>query len=263
MSLADIESQKAGQADHFDAIDHPEFEINRPHGESTIYRYLMDYKMGRVMELLGRPLAGARVLVICCGSGMDAEYLVHRGAKVTATDLSNGCLARAAERMRRYDLDYELEQADAESLPFDDGAYDYAFVHDGLHHLPNPEAAISEMARVSKAGILLTEPADAALSALAIRAGAIEAFEEAGNFVIRFSAKRLTPLCRSLGLTDIRHARYLMKYGHPPAEWWRRFDHPIPQALARGAFRGLGAGLLGPLGNKLAFVALRSEVSGH
>jgi ubiquinone/menaquinone biosynthesis C-methylase UbiE len=262
VSLTDIESQKAGQAEHFDAIDNPEFEINRPHDASRIYRYLMDYKMERVMDLLGHPLSGARVVVICCGSGMDAEYLARQGAKVTATDISAGCLARAAERMRRYGLNYELEQADAESLPFDDWAYDYAFVHDGLHHLPNPDSAISEMARVARVGILLTEPADAALTALAIRAGAIEAYEEAGNFVVRFSAKRLTPLCRSLGLTDIRHARYLMKYGHPPAEWWRRFDHPLPQALARGAFRALGAGIMSPLGNKLALVALRAEAAG-
>ena len=262
MTVFEIDSQKASQADHFDAINHPEFEINRPHGESGIYRYLMDFKMRRVMELLGRPLTGARVLVICCGSGMDAEYLVRGGAKVTATDISNGCLARAAERMRRFDLAFDLKQTDAENLPFDDRAYDYAFVHDGLHHLPNPDAAISEMARVSKAGILLTEPADAVLSALAIRVGAIEPYEEAGNFVIRFSVRRLSPLCRSLGLTDIRHARYLMKYGHPPAKWWRRLDHPIPQALAQGTFRALGAGVISPLGNKLAFVALRAGAAG-
>ena len=116
MTLTELGPQKLSQAQHFDGIEHPEFEINRPHGESRLYQYLMDYKMRRVLSLLGRPIAGARVLVICCGSGMDAEYLVREGATVMASDISAGCLERARERMRRHALHFELDAGDLRGL---------------------------------------------------------------------------------------------------------------------------------------------------
>jgi hypothetical protein len=35
---------KARQADYYDhGVADPEFEINRPHGESRLYSYLMDF----------------------------------------------------------------------------------------------------------------------------------------------------------------------------------------------------------------------------
>ena len=55
----------------------------------------------------------------------------------------------------------------------------------------------------------------------------------------------------------------MMRYSHPPAGWWRRLDHPILLALAGGAFHLVGVHVLGRLGNKLAFVAVRSRGSGQ
>src|SRR5450759_2661873 len=78
---------KASQADYYDhKVEDPEFEINRPHGESRLYRYLMDFKFNRVISLMGQSLQGSTVLVSCCGSGMDAEYLARCGARVVAMD---------------------------------------------------------------------------------------------------------------------------------------------------------------------------------
>ena len=252
---------KASQADYYDhEVEDPEFEINRPHGESRLYSYLMDFKFERVINLLGQSLQGSNVLVSCCGSGMDAEYLARCGARVVAMDISGGCLGRARVRADRYGVDYILVRGDAENLPFSDSSFDYAFVHDGLHHLPEPERAIREMARVARRGILITEPADAKLTKLMIGSRVMKPYEEAGNYVIRFDAHRLESLCRDLGFDHISSSRYLVKYGHPPGSWWRRLDASPIFDLSRAAFWVLGVTFFGRWGNKIAFVAERSQL---
>jgi len=180
----------AHQADYYDhKVLDPEFEINRPHGESRFYDFLMNFKFMRVTQLLRSSLAGKKVLVICCGSGMDAEYLSQSGASVIALDISAGCLDRARKRANRYSLRYELIRGDAEALPFRDGAFDYGFVHDGLHHLNNPDTAVTELARVSLRGILITEPARAGITRLLVHLRMAQDYEDAGNFVARLDAK--------------------------------------------------------------------------
>src|SRR6266576_529987 len=90
---------KAEQIDYYDnQVADPEFEINRPHGESRLYRYLMDFKFSHVVQLLTGSFRGSTVLVVCCGSGMDAEYAARSGARVVALDISGGCLSRARIR---------------------------------------------------------------------------------------------------------------------------------------------------------------------
>jgi SAM-dependent methyltransferase len=251
---------KASQADYYDhGVADPEFEINRPHGESRLYSYLMDFKFARAADLLGRPLRGTSMLVICCGSGMDAEYAARSGASVVAMDISSGCLSRARVRAHRYGVRYALVKGDAENLPFRDGSFDYTFVHDGLHHLSEPEQAISEMARVARRGIMITEPADANLTKLLIRLRLMKPYEDAGNYVIRFQPRQLESLCRSLGFNRFASTRYLVKYGHPPAGWWRRLDATPLFELGRAAFWLLGVAVFGRWGNKMAFVAERSQ----
>ena len=56
---------KNSQADYYDHnVDDPEFEINRPHGESRLYSYVMDFKFRRVVSLLGRPLRKSGVVQV-------------------------------------------------------------------------------------------------------------------------------------------------------------------------------------------------------
>ena len=252
---------KARQADFYDyKVVDAEFEINRPHGESKLYRHLMDFKFNRVIELLGRSLRGSNVLVVCCGSGMDAEYLARRGARVVAMDISSGCLGRSRVRAARYGVDYRLVRGDAENLPFRDSSFDYAFVHEGLHHLPEPERAIREMARVAQRGILITEPSSANVTKLLIRARVMKPYEVAGNYVIRFDAHRLEPLCRGLGFDHITSSRYFMKYSHPADNRWRYLDASPLFALTRAAYWLFGITLFGRWGNKMAFVAERSQL---
>ena len=249
--------EKTKQASYYDHEVEVEFETNRPHGAGSLYGYLMDYKFQRVQAMLDSDLAGKSVLDICCGSGMDAEYLARAGAQVTALDISPGAIDRARARAERFGVRYELVVGDAEDLPFPDLSFDYVFVHDGLHHLPEPRVAIQEMARVARRGLIITEPAQAALTQMLIRIGIMKPYEDAGNFVVRFSAAELESLVVGGGFRRIRSARYLVKYGHPPPEWWRAFDTPPLFTVAKAVFQVFGVVLFGPLGNKLAFVAQR------
>jgi ubiquinone/menaquinone biosynthesis C-methylase UbiE len=45
---------------------------------------------------------------------------------------------------------------DAEQLSFEDEAFDYVFVHAGLHHCASPHRALLEMYRVARRGIMAT-----------------------------------------------------------------------------------------------------------
>jgi ubiquinone/menaquinone biosynthesis C-methylase UbiE len=46
----------------------------------------------------------------------------------------------------------EIQQADVESLPFEDGSFDFVLCVEVLRYLPDPEPCIREMARVLKPG---------------------------------------------------------------------------------------------------------------
>ncbi len=86
------------------------------------------------IERLG-PLAGRRVLDFGCGHGMASVVLAHRGARVTAMDLSAGYLAEARQRAAANEATIETVQADAHQLPFPAAAFDCVWGNAVLHHL--------------------------------------------------------------------------------------------------------------------------------
>src|SRR5262249_56563249 len=142
-------------------------------------------RVGRGVERLA--LRGATIIAVCAGSGMDAELLARAGAGVVAADISPGAARRIAERARRFGIEITPIVADAEQLPFREGAFDVSFVHDGLHHLADPLRALEAMARVALRAVCVTEPARSALTSVAVKVGVAQAREEAGNEVRRFS----------------------------------------------------------------------------
>jgi SAM-dependent methyltransferase len=254
------EAHKLKQREHFDhELKDLEFEITRPASGGRFYEYLMKFKVGIVTGLGGRSLVGRRALVVCAGSGMDAEILLGHGLDVICLDISEGALRRALERARRRGLSYALVAGDAERLPFKPEGVDYAFVHDGLHHLEEPELAITEMAAASRKGLFITEPAEALFMRVGERLGLVNPIEDSGNEVYRFHAGRLRAVVEPLGLTDVRQRRYLLKYFHQPGRAFRLFDLPGLFMLGKILFEVLGVKLLGGAGNKLAFAAFRPE----
>ncbi|MCX6616973.1 MAG: hypothetical protein NTZ98_12870 [Acidobacteria bacterium] len=69
-----------------------------------------------------------------------------------------------------------------------------AFVHDGLHHLPDAYRGVREMLRVCSTAAVIVEPADAPLTRLALKVGLAGDYEEAGNYVYRLRTDKLRRL---------------------------------------------------------------------
>ena len=246
----------AHQQRYYDEACDPEFEIRRPHGCGRVYEFLIRYKIDTGLALLGMNLAGRTVLEVCCGSGLMAEALARRGARVTGADVSAQALARACTRARRYGFLADFQPADAEALPFRDQSFDVVAVHDGLHHLETPDRAIREMARVARHGVLILEPARAALTRVAVRLGLAEDVEEAGNRVRRLRAADVAASLQEAGFPRVVWRRTLMYYPHQPSGWLRWFESAPRFALFRAAFWGANI-LFGRWGNKLALGATR------
>jgi SAM-dependent methyltransferase len=96
-------------------------------------------RLGNVRDL--------RVLDLGCGHGMASIVLARQGAIVTGLELSGGYLAEARDRAHRNDTRIDWVQADAQHLPFADGAFDRIWGNAILHHL-DLERSAQEIRRV-------------------------------------------------------------------------------------------------------------------
>ena len=246
---------KRRQIEFFDG-EAEEFEITRPARQPLLYGWLMTEKFRRSVQGLESRLPGASALTVCGGSGMDAELLARAGAIVTASDLSIGAARRAAERGRRAGLPIKAVVADVERLPFADSSFDIVYVHDGLHHLSDPMLGLKEMCRVARVCVCVTEPAQAAVTAIAIRLGMAQREEDAGNRVERVSARRITECLADHGFEVIGAERYAMYYRHEPGPWMRFLSRRRTLPIGRGAVLVFNA-VLGRVGNKLAVRGVR------
>lgn len=248
--------QKAKQAEYFDSAQDPEFEIERPKDCGRLYQWSIQSKFRKAQRMVSFPLYGATLLDICCGSGMGAEQYAAMGAQVTGLDISERSLERARERARRHDFQASFVVGDAEHLPFPDRSFDVVAVHDGLHHLPNPLLAVSEMARVARRAIIVIEPARSWLTRQAVAANFALDFEDAGNFVYRFREDEIYRLATEAGYAQRRHKQYLLYYRHEPFRWARWIERTPLFYLAPLIFCAIS--IVTPrLGNKLCVVCER------
>lgn len=97
---------------------------------------------------------GGRVLEISAGTGNNLPYLFERSdiGDVFALDISPGQLARCRRLVRRKGWDVELQQADAERLPFKDNLFAGILHFGGINFFNDKSAAIREMIRVAQPG---------------------------------------------------------------------------------------------------------------
>jgi ubiquinone/menaquinone biosynthesis C-methylase UbiE len=123
----------------------PEFfaqvERKRMELEPFIGRYA-DFPMTR----------GQRVLEIGVGAGTDFVRFVRAGAQATGVDLTDHAIQLVRQRLDNEGLQAQLHQADAEALPFEDGAFDRVYSWGVLHHTPDTTRAVREAMRVLAPG---------------------------------------------------------------------------------------------------------------
>lgn len=95
---------------------------------------------------------GERVLDVAAGSGNAALPAARAGGRVTASDLTPELLAEGRRLASAEGLDLAWEQADAEDLPYADGAFDVTTSCIGVMFAPHHQAAADELVRVTRPG---------------------------------------------------------------------------------------------------------------
>jgi ubiquinone/menaquinone biosynthesis C-methylase UbiE len=115
--------------------------------------------IGTRLQIVGESLceavdlrAGEKVLDVAAGNGNAALAAARRYAQVTASDYVPELLAHAARRAAADGLPLVTQVADAENLPFADGAFDVVLSTYGAMFAPNQERTAAELLRVTRPG---------------------------------------------------------------------------------------------------------------
>ena len=144
--------------------------------------------------------------------GTDANYLLKLGANsVHASDLSDDLLKIGSEE----GFIKEFSSQNAEDLKFEDNSFDFVYCKESIHHFPRPYIALNEMFRVSRKGVIITEPRDQSIdkSPLNIIPKFFKLilkknlsnhnFEEVGNYIYSFSERELEKFLLGMHYTNI------------------------------------------------------------
>lgn len=134
----------------------PEAEASRKHFDrwAGVYgrsRLLGSLQKKALAEL--RPQAGDRVLDVACGAGALVFEVADRVERAVGVDLSSGMLEIARSRAPARGLEnVEFHLGPSDALPFADGEFTALVCTTALHHFPEPQRSIDEMARVLQPG---------------------------------------------------------------------------------------------------------------
>lgn len=93
-------------------------------------------------------LEGKRVLEIGCGMGLHTELMLRAGARLTSVDITDRAIETTGKRLALKGLKGDLRRCDAESLPFEDGSFDFVWSWGVIHHAPRTGRIVRQIARV-------------------------------------------------------------------------------------------------------------------
>jgi ubiquinone/menaquinone biosynthesis C-methylase UbiE len=119
-----------------------------------------DYAViGTTLQIVGEQLAealdlraGQTVLDVAAGNGNVTLAAARRWCEVTSTDYVESLLARGHKRAEAEGLQAKFQIADAENLPFADGAFDAVVSTFGAMFSPDQDRTAAEMIRVCRSG---------------------------------------------------------------------------------------------------------------
>lgn len=159
---------------------------------------------------------GGAALDVGCGAGADTIALaeiVGPSGRVVGVDHDEGMLAEADRRAEAAGVSAwtEHRRADALALPFADGAFDAARSERLFQHLARPEAALAEMARVTRpGGRVVVMDTDWGSRSVDVPAGEVELERRMARVLTErclangYSGRRLWGLFHRAGLRDVR-----------------------------------------------------------
>ena len=183
------------------AIEAEQLRIAR-HFDRTAHEYAPTIPItdGRVQAILSEIGEVSRVLDAGCGKGRYAALIkqYRPSAKVFAVDVS-------VEMLRHVPDGIETQVASIQDLPYADGSFDLVICVEALEHVPNPQGALVEMARVLAPGgrLLIIDKNRAKQGSLQIE-----------NWEHWFDVKELSDSLSSIGLSS--HAEFIGYEGRLP-----------------------------------------------
>jgi len=94
------------------------------------------------------------ILDLGCGPGFwSVEFSIHKGCRrIVAADLTFNGLSLARKRCEVYGVRVPLIQANAEKLPFASNTFRHVSCLGVIHHTPNTDDCVKEIARVTQPG---------------------------------------------------------------------------------------------------------------
>lgn len=95
---------------------------------------------------------GTRLLDVGCGAGQLTLPAARKGIQVTGLDLAANLVQQARTRAAAEGLTIQIDEGDAEDLPYPDASFDAVMSLIGSMFAPRPELVASEMLRVCKPG---------------------------------------------------------------------------------------------------------------
>jgi 2-polyprenyl-3-methyl-5-hydroxy-6-metoxy-1,4-benzoquinol methylase len=111
------------------------------------------------------------VLDVGCGEGVLTEQWAQAiEGRVVGIDLDDPKLRAEWERRSLPNLEFRAGFGDA--LPYPDGEFDAVTAMEVLEHVPDPEAVLSEMARVASGWLLVSVPREPLWRGLNVARGA-------------------------------------------------------------------------------------------
>jgi ubiquinone/menaquinone biosynthesis C-methylase UbiE len=116
-----------------------------------------NYAVREVLSVL-KDTGSQSLLDVCCGTGRATKAALEHGYAAIGVDVSSQLLAIGRKELGI--PENRLIQADATRLPFPDNSFDVACVFGALHHTAMPRLVVSEMIRVSKNAIVISDEAN-------------------------------------------------------------------------------------------------------
>jgi len=108
-----------------------------------------------VFDTLVKLPANAEILELGCGHGLlwkENVDCIPPGWHVTLSDLSSGMLDAAWRNLVITGRAFQFKEIDAQSIPYEDAAFDAVIANHMLYHVPDRPKAITEIRRVLKPG---------------------------------------------------------------------------------------------------------------
>ena len=180
---------------------------------------------------------GQRVLDVGAGPGALTAALVERvgSASVTAVDPSEPFV----EALRERQPDVAVQQAAAESLPFEDASFDTALAQLVVHFMSEPVAGVREMRRVTVPGGVVAASVwdhgggNGPLSVYWEAVRELDPASEGEAHLAGATRGDLTKLFEQAGVTDVEEEPLMVDVEHASfEEWWEPYTLGVGPAGA-------------------------------